>query len=215
MNDDYRLTIELTGEEGRLEELLEGFRAGEVEYEATKALPERVVVSHADDRLFLYAGSADEARAAEAAVRPLLPRFDLEPGASRLERWHPDAEEWEDASVPLPRTPAEAEAERAERRAAERAESAEAGHPEWEVRVELPDAHAARGLAQQLEREGLAVQRRSHYVLAGAPSEDDARALAERLRAESPAGARLEVQGTGQEWWAVLNPFSVFGGLGG
>lgn len=215
MNDDYRLTIELGGDQGRLEELLEGFRAGEVEYEAVKALPQRVVVSHGDEELFLYAGSAEEARAAEAAVVPMLPRFDLEARGSRLERWHHEAEEWEDASAPLPRTPAEEEAERAERRAAERAESAQAGHPEWEVRVRLPHTRAARELAERLEAEGLAVERRSHYVLAGAPSEDDARALAERLRAESPAGASLEVQGTGQEWWAVLHPFAVFGGLGG
>jgi hypothetical protein len=201
VNDDFRMTIELHGE-GRLDELLEGFRAGEVEYEAAKGLSDRVVVSHSDDALFFYAGTAEEAAAAEAAVRPLLPRFDLEGGASRLERWHPDAEEWEDAAAPLPTTPAEKEVERAERREAEREESAEAGHVERE-------------LADQLEGEGMRVQRRSHYVMAGAPSEDDARALAERLRAEAPEGAKLEVQGTGQEWWSVLHPFAVFGGLGG
>jgi hypothetical protein len=214
VNDDFRMTIELHGE-GRLDELLEGFRAGEVEYEAAKGLSDRVVVSHSDDALFFYAGTAEEAAAAEAAVRPLLPRFDLEGGASRLERWHPDAEEWEDAAAPLPTTPAEKEAERAERREAEREESAEAGHVEWEVRIQLPHASAARELADQLEGEGMRVQRRSHYVMAGAPSEDDARALAERLRAEAPEGAKLEVQGTGQEWWSVLHPFAVFGGLGG
>jgi hypothetical protein len=214
VNDDFRMTIELHGE-GRLDELLEGFRAGEVEYEASKGLSERVVVSHSDDALFLYADSAAEARAAEAAARALLPRFDLEGGASTLERWHPEAEEWEDASAPLPSTPAELEAERAERREAEREESEEAGHVEWEVRIALPHTSAARELAERLEGEGLRVQRRSHYVLAGAPSEDDARALAERLRAEAPAGAKLEVQGTGQEWWSVLHPFAVFGGLGG
>lgn len=215
MNDDFRLTIELAGEHGRLDELLERVREGEVEYEASNRLSDRVVISHGDDRIFLYAGSADEARTAADAVVGLLPRFELEPGPTHLERWHPQGEEWEDADVPLPTTPAELEAEQAEVRERERAESAAAGHPEWEVRIELADADAARALEEQLEGEGLDVQRRSHYVLAGAPSEDDAKALAERLRAEAPPGARLEVQGTGQEWWAVLHPFSVFGGLGG
>jgi hypothetical protein len=214
VNDDFRLTIELQGE-GAVDRLLEGFRAGELEYEASNALDERVVISHGDDALFVYAGSAEEARAAEAAIRPLLDRFELRVGGARLDRWHAEAEDWEDASVPLPASDAEHEAERARAREAERADSEALGAPEWEVRVELPDREAARELADRLEREGLRVQRRSHYVLAGAPSEDDARVWAERLRAEAPAGARLEVQGTGQEWWAVLHPFSVFGGLGG
>jgi hypothetical protein len=215
VNDDFRLTIELAGEHGRLDELLERVREGEVEYEASNRLGDRVVVSRGDDRIFVYAGSAEEAQAAGAAVLPLLPRFNLAPGEPRLERWHPEAEEWRDGDAPLPTSPAEHAAEQAKARERERAESAAAGHPEWEVRIELGDADAARALEEQLEGEGLDVQRRSHYVLAGAPSEDDAKALAERLRAEAPPGARLEVQGTGQEWWAVLHPFSVFGGLGG
>jgi hypothetical protein len=214
VNDDFRLTIALRGE-GGIDELLEGFRAGEVEYEASVTLGDRIVVSHGDDEIFIYAGTAEEARAAEEAVLPLLGRFDLEAAGSRLERWHPQAEDWEDASVPLPASEAEREAERAKLREAEREASEEAGVPEWEVRVELPDRAAAEAFAEQLEGEGLRVQRRSHYVLAGALSEDDARALAERLKREAPAGARLEVQGTGQEWWAVLHPFAVFGGLAG
>jgi hypothetical protein len=214
MNDDYRVTIPVTGK-GVVAELLEGFRAGEVEHEAAKALSGRVVISHDDDHVFLYAGNDADARTAEATVRPLLPRFALQGGPARFERWHPDEEQWEDMEAALPSTPEEEAVERTRRRELERSESAEAGYPEWEVRVELPNARAAKAFAAQLEREDLRVSRRSHYVLAGAPSEDDARALAERLGAEAPPGARLEVQGTGQEWWSAMHPFAVFGGLGG
>lgn len=46
--------------------------------------------------------------------------------------------------------------------------------------------------------------------------EDHAKALAERIRSEAPAGSRVAVEGT---WQAALaeqppNPFAIFGGLG-
>jgi hypothetical protein len=51
----------------------------------------------------------------------------------------------------------------------------------------------------------------------GATDEDSAKALAERIRNEAPAGSRVKVEGT----WAAAyaerppNPFAVLGGLGG
>ena len=68
-----------------------------------------------------------------------------------------------------------------------------------------------------LEREGLTLARRWHFLLIGAPDEDSARALAERVRAEAPPGTvvvseatQLTVaQGSGG------NPFAYLGGLGG
>lgn len=213
MHDDFRITLELEGD-GLIDELLERFRAGGVEREAADALGERVVISRDGGRLLLYAATGEDAHAGEAAVRPLLEAHGLRAAPGRLERWHPDAEEWEDAELPLPATDAEREAERAERRRAEREDSERAGYAEWEVRIELTDTVSAWTLGERLRSEGLPVIRRSHYLLVGAASEDDATALAERLRAEAP-GARLEVEGSQAAVWSATHPFSVFGGLAG
>jgi hypothetical protein len=61
------------------------------------------------------------------------------------------------------------------------------------------------------------VVRRARYLLAGALNEDQARTLAERIRQETPGGARIDVEPGGDVVWGVLprNPFAVFGGLGG
>lgn len=213
MNDDWRVTIELEGE-GVIGDLLEGVRAGAVGREAAKRLGDRVAVSHDDGRLRLYAASEADARAAETAIRPLLARHRLEGGPARLERWHHEEERWEDATVPLPADEAERRAEHERLMARERAESERAGVPEWEVLVTLPSPQAARELADKLEGEGVPVTRRSQHVMVGALTEDDAAALAERLRAEAPPEATLEVQGGGQAAWSALHPFAVFGGLG-
>ena len=54
-------------------------------------------------------------------------------------------------------------------------------------------------------------------LVLGAANEDDARALAERLRGEAPDGAKVEVEPGGGMVWEVAprNPFTFFGGLGG
>ena len=59
--------------------------------------------------------------------------------------------------------------------------------------------------------------RRSTFLLVGAVNEDEATALAERLRAEAPEGAVVEVEPGGAMVWEVSprNPFAIFGGLGG
>src|SRR3989304_5541218 len=44
-------------------------------------------------------------------------------------------------------------------------------------------------LARRLESDGVPVVRRHTFLLVGAANEDEARALAERLRGEAPAGA--------------------------
>ena len=48
----------------------------------------------------------------------------------------------------------------------------------------------------------------------GADTEDDAAALAERLRGEVPPGSDVTTQGGEAEAWAALHPFAVLGGLG-
>ncbi|HZE29681.1 MAG TPA: SPOR domain-containing protein, partial [Gaiellaceae bacterium] len=82
-------------------------------------------------------------------------------------------------------------------------------HAPWEVRVELPSHDEADTLADQLESEGYGVVRRWRYLIVGVASEEDAKALAQRVHGEAEPG--------GQAVWEVTpqNPFAVFGGLGG
>ena len=91
------------------------------------------------------------------------------------------------------------------------------GEAEWEVRVSLPSREATDELADRLEGEGIPVTRRATFLLVGAVNQDEAVALAERLRAEVPEGASVEVEPGGAMVWEVSpkNPFAVFGGLGG
>jgi hypothetical protein len=134
-----------------------------------------------------------------------------------LDRWHPVEEAWEDAGVPLPAT---AEARRAERErleAQDAVESLATGLAEWEVRIELSSHRAARELAQRLEQEGFShLVRRWTYLIVGAANEQEAHAIAERLRTSLPEGASLAIEPGGGLVWRSLgpNPFSVFGGLG-
>ena len=59
--------------------------------------------------------------------------------------------------------------------------------------------------------------RRWRYLLIGTTTEDEANALAERVRRpKRPAGAQVQVEpGMGMVWELMpRNPFAVFGGLG-
>ena len=70
---------------------------------------------------------------------------------------------------------------------------------------------------ERLESDGLPVVRRWKFLLVGAANEDDARALADRIRAEAPGDVTIAVEPGGEMVWEVAprNPFAVFGGLGG
>jgi hypothetical protein len=61
------------------------------------------------------------------------------------------------------------------------------------------------------------VQRHWRHLTLGAEDEDDARALAERLRSEAPQGSTLDVEGSAWDAWVAVNgparPFALFGGL--
>jgi hypothetical protein len=86
------------------------------------------------------------------------------------------------------------------------------------VRVTLPTHHDARAFAVRLAAENIPVQRHWRHLTLGAEDEDDARALAERLRSEGPQGSTVEVEGAAWPMWLAVNapgrPFAVFGGLG-
>jgi hypothetical protein len=215
VNDDWRLQIEFDDEDlaGSLTEHLE---ARELDHDLSDAFHDRVIVSRDGAQVFLYAGTRDQAESA----RDLIVSLAQEHGwklTSELERWHPDAERWEDPDAGPADDDASRKAEHEELIATERREAEESGRPEFEVRVDLPTRHDAVRFAEQLRGEGLPAVHRWRFLLVGATDEDSAKALAERIRSEAPTGSRVSAEGTWQAAWAERppNPFAVFGGLGG
>jgi hypothetical protein len=214
MADDWRLTVDFD-DEGDGTQLTEWLAAVQLEGEERSQLGAGVVVSRDGPRVFLYADSEERARAVLETVTARL-HSETTPARTALERWHPVALEWEDASVPLPASDAEQRAEHERLQQREAAESLERGRAAWEVRVELLDHEETLALAERLETDGIPVVRRHTFLLAGALNEDDARTLASRIGQEASEGARIEVEPGGGLVWEVApqNPFVVFGGLG-
>jgi hypothetical protein len=195
VNDDWRIKIDVAEEHA--ESLLDrlGLDLGSEARELAKELEgRRLVVSREDETIFVYAGSRAEAEQANAVIEAELRETEIDARVSRVEHWLADEERWDDEP------PQEYEPER---------DVLEHGLSPWEVRVQTASPDAAAELADQLESQGHGVVRRNRYVLVGARSEDEARALAERLHGN--------VEGAGELVYETLpqNPFVVFGGLGG
>jgi hypothetical protein len=214
MHDEFRVRVEVPGE--RAKELLGALEALERNGKHAVPSPEHVAVTHEGGHVFLYADSSEEAARAGAAVQGILADERIDANVS-TSRWHPEEDRWEDASVPLPSTLAEHAAEHGRLEKMETEESKRDGWPEWEVRVTLPTHHDAHEFAQRLGAEGIPVQRHWRHLALGAYNEDEANQLADRLRAEAPEGASLEVEGAAWKAWVTLNrsarPFAVFGGM--
>jgi hypothetical protein len=214
MNDDWRVqvTCPTEADASSLNELL---RAGDFQHELSSAAGERVIVSLDGRELFLYAGSRAQADTAAQAVRSLLQRS----GATtnlELRRWHPVAEDWVDADLPLPESEAAISAEHGETVTREREEQAGLKYPEYEVRVSTDSHRETVELADRLEQSGITCLRRWRFLLIGATDEDAAQALAERVRGLAGHEARVQVEATYTTVAAEVgtNPFAVFGGLG-
>jgi hypothetical protein len=215
MNDDWRLQIDLR-EEDRARALTERLDALQLQHDLSQAFHDRVIVTQDGARVFLYAGTRGQAEKARDVVEAEARQHEWTVEVD-FRHWHPVAEEWEEPDKALPAEDASRLAEREELMAREREETAKRGYPEFEVRVDLPSRHDAAGLSEQLRKEGLPAVHRWRYLLVGATDEDSAKALAERIRNEAPAGSRVKVEGT---WAAVYgerapNPFAVLGGMGG
>ena len=215
MGDDWRITVDFD-DEGDGTQFTEWLAAVDLEGEERASLGDRVIVSRDGPRVYLYADSEGPAR---EAMRTVTGRIEQDHLAAQtaLERWHPVEQEWEDASVPLPSTEDELAEEHERLQEREAAESEGSGAAQWEVRVELGSHEDTEALAERLESEGIPVVRRHTFLLAGAANEDDANALADRIRSEAPTGAKVDVEPGGGMVWEVAprNPFTLFGGLGG
>jgi len=187
MSDDWRLRVVLK-DDGEARELAERLAKFDSEHDLKESFHDRVVVSRDDAEVFLYADSRQQLDAAGRAVQSLARDRGWQP-TTELRRWHPTAEEWEDPDQPLPRSEAELAAEREEAMRTEREESRAQGFPDFEVRVRCRSRHDAGQLAERLRAEGIASVHRWEFVVLGAPDEDSAEALAERIRREAPSGS--------------------------
>lgn len=191
--DDFRIKIEIDDEHaGGLLDVL-GLELNEEAGELARELEKRrIAVSRDGGELFVYAGSPAEAETARSVIQALLGDLDVAAVTGPVEHWLEEQERWDD----------EPSEETWEEDALER------GYAPWEVRVECPSHAKARELADRLEQEGYAVERRWRYLIAGAASKEDAEALATRVHGEVEPGGGLV-------WETVPgNPFAVFGGLG-
>jgi hypothetical protein len=167
MADDFRIAVEFQ-DEGSILHFGRLLREREFEKELRDQLGDGVIVTRDGNEVFLYASTPEQARAADRAVRDVLEHQEVEAAVSPVERWHPVAEVWEDASVPLPQTDDEVAAEHARQEADEAHDSRDQGYAEWEVRVDLPTHRDAVELAERLEAEGISpLVRRWKYLLIG------------------------------------------------
>jgi hypothetical protein len=213
-NDDWRVHVRLHGHGGLAHALTERLDAADLVHDLHNAFHDKVVVSVDGADLFAYTGTREQAESVAELIRKVAADHEAE---IALARWHPTAEEWEDPDTPLPQTDADRLAEHAELVGRERAEAAEQGYPDYEVRVELGNRREAEELADRLAGAGLRSIHRHKYLLLGATDEDAAAALAEQVRGLAPSGAtvRVEASGPSVEQAVGPNPFAIFGGLGG
>jgi hypothetical protein len=215
VNDDWRLEVDFD-DTAHIGSLVECLDARELEHELSNAFHDRVIVSRDEDKVFLYAGSREQAEAARELVLSLAQQHSWKLEVD-FKRWHPTAEEWEDPDLPLPDNDAARRAEHEVLIAAERRQTEESGHPEYEVRVDLPSLRAAGLFADMLRSEGLPVVHRWKFLLIGVPDEDSGKELVERIQEQAPPGSKVGLEGTWAAAYAerLPNPFAIFGGLGG
>jgi hypothetical protein len=219
MSEDWRVRAKLD-EEDHAKELVDRLATFDTTHDLGTSFHARVIVSRDDAEVFCYADAREQAEAAESVIRSLAAENQWQL-STELTRWHPTAEQWEDPDKPLPQTEAERAAEHAELVQTERAESLEQGYPDYEVRVKAPSRQDAEELAGRLREEGIASVHRWQYVVLGAPDQDTAQALADRVRREAPEGSTVTVEASVGEVVSEaplatpFSPFAVFGGFGG
>jgi hypothetical protein len=192
-NDDWRVEVELDDDEHGYS-VAERLRALDLDDDARHRLGSRAIVTRDGSKLFVYTRTGTEAGEAARVMRELLAADDLTADV-RMTRWHPVAEAWEDASVPLPQTEAEQELERERQEERERHEVKAGGDYDWHVYVQTHDRAAAEALEERLRSEGLHVERRWSYVTVAALTDDQANEIASKVRAELPR-AGIEIKPT-------------------
>jgi hypothetical protein len=202
--NDWRVTVRLHAGH-QVGHAVEHLSAHQAEKQVHARLGGRVVVgTDGGNELFLYTHAKDAAAAAQQSVSELLAGQGI--GADyTVERWHPVAEEWEPADVPLPSTPSEVQAEHKQLDAEETSDSVAAGVALFEVRVQLPSHRESVALAAKLSGEGYSVVRRWRFLVVGANNEDQAAEFAAAIRQEAPTDAVITTEEVGPD-----RPYTVF-----
>lgn len=215
MNDDWRVRVTLL-EPDDARELVDGTALRLLEQELPATVHDRVIVSHDDREVFVYADTREQAERVEQDIRTVAAKLGWEP-EFELTHWHPTAEAWEHPDTPLPETDAERAAEHAEMVANERERERDQGYPDYEVRVQTASHHDAVELAQKLRKKGTPSAQRWKYLLVGALDEDAANALATTIRELAPATAEVTVEGTvaSAEATEPRNRYAIFSGIFG
>ncbi len=187
MDDEFQIEVDLDDASHGFD-VRERLRARDLDDEARERLGRDIMVTRDGSRIFLYAGTEEQAREAERTMRALVDEDGLTADIA-VTRWHPVEEVWKDASVPLPATAEEEQAEYEAREAAEAEEARRTHEYDWHVVVGgLAGRDEARAVGELLESEGLPVAQRWRYVVVGALTEEQAEEIAERLRVEVPEG---------------------------
>jgi hypothetical protein len=216
MNDDWRLQIDLD-DEGTAGGVADHLRSAELEHELATDHDKGVIVSHEGATIYLYAGEREQLDLAQTAIQKHLDDEGWK-GEFDLRHWHKEADEWEAPDVPEPTTPVEKKAEHERLMKTEDEETAaRGGRAEFEVSVKFPTNHEAHEFAEKLKAEGYKPIRRFHYMVVGANDEDEAKELADRIRAEAPGDAEVKAEYSLNQLLREQppNPFFFMGGLGG
>jgi hypothetical protein len=201
--NDWRVTARLR-DPGQARHAVDALSAHQVEDEIHGRLGGRVAVgTDGAESVFLYTHTRDAAASAQQVLADVLAGHQMTADFA-VERWHPVAEEWEAADIPLPASEAGIRAERARVDAEETRESLASGHALYEVRVQLPSHHDSVAFAARLTGEGYSVARRWRFLAVGANNADQADEFEAAIRAEAPPGAQVTAGEVGS------TPFTVF-----
>jgi hypothetical protein len=191
--DEWRVEVALDRDE-HADTLTGSLHDLELDNEARDRLGGSVIVTRDGQFIFVYAWHEESAQEAERVVKDIMDHEKLV-GQVHLMRWHPVAEEWKDAEEPLPDDEAARLQEMNEAEHEGDEEAHRYGEYPWEVVIDLPHIRDGQALAKKLRGEGLPVKRHFRYLLVGAPSEDKAVELGERLEGEAPEGSRIGIRG--------------------
>jgi hypothetical protein len=192
-NEDWRVEINLDDKhEGY--DIGERLRSRDLDEDARARLGERVYVSRDGPKLFLYAGSEQQAREAEVVAQELVAADNLSADFA-VTRWHPVEQEWKDASIPLPRTETEVRQEMEHKAETERSEVEEHGSYDWLVKINLPSAGDAERIAETLEAAGHRVHRIWRWVTVEVPTEEIGNDLISSIQESLPADAEIWLEG--------------------
>jgi hypothetical protein len=192
-NEDWRVEINLDDtHEGY--DFGERLRSRDLDEEARARLGERVYVSRDGPKLFLYAGSEQQAREAEVVAQELVAADNLSADFA-VTRWHPVEQEWKDASIPLPQTETEIHQELERKEEAERKEQTEEGSYDWLVKINLPSAADAERIAAALDEAGHPVHRIWRWVTVDVLTEEIGNEVISSLQEALPADAEIWLEG--------------------